>query len=55
MKINKILVDIEDEGIKNIQDLPREQYEEFLDIMHRLYYAYGVLSNPRTNQQEERQ
>jgi hypothetical protein len=43
MNINKVLVDIEGEGVKNIQDLPREQYEEFIEEMHRLYLVYAVM------------
>ena len=43
MKIQKVLVKIEGEETKNIQDLPREQYEEFIDEMHRLYLTYQVL------------
>lgn len=37
---SKIMVEINGSVIVNIRDLPQEQYEAFLDLMHNLRMAY---------------
>jgi len=34
------MVEIKGSAIVNITDLPKEQYEQFLEIMHRVRIAY---------------
>jgi hypothetical protein len=37
---SKIMVEIKGGAIVNITDLPKEQYEQFLEIMHQVRIAY---------------
>lgn len=37
---SKIMVEIKNDIIVDITDLPKEQYEEFLELMHQVRIAY---------------
>ena len=37
---SKIMVEIKGGAIVNITDLPKEQYEQFLEIMYQVRIAY---------------
>lgn len=37
---SKIMVEIKGGSIVNITDLPKEQYEQFLELMHKIRIAY---------------
>ena len=42
---SKIMVEIKGGAIVNITDLPKEQYEQFLEIMHQVRIAYIAATN----------
>ena len=46
MKIEKILLEIENrDGQTNIVDLKKKDYEEFLELMQKLYIGYYSIIN----------
>jgi len=42
---SRIMVEIKGGIIVNITDLPKEQYEEFLEIMHQVRLAYIAVTS----------
>lgn len=43
IKFTRILVEV-DGNLKDLTDLPKEQYEEFLELMQSLIIAYKALT-----------
>jgi hypothetical protein len=41
----KIMVEIKGGVMVNITDLPKEHYEEFLELMHKLRLAYITITS----------